>query len=241
MNKPTRPVELQVLLPVYNEAPSIEQTLREMHGVVATIAPMEFLICEDGSADGTKEILRRLAGELPLRLIQGDALKGYSRAVRDGMLAANAPYLLSMDSDGQCDPSDVQAFWELRRPDGVVVGWRKQRADSRLRRMLSRIFFSVYRLVIPVPIHDPSCPFVLAGREVVAQLVGEMGSMREGYWWEFAARVYLHRIPIVEVPIRHRIRTAGVTKVYRFRKMPEVFLRHLVALFQIRWQARKYQ
>jgi len=95
----TKP-ELEILLPVHNEAGSIEATLREIYSELLPQVSLRFVICEDGSRDNTKEILQRLAETLPIKLILSEERKGYSRAVTDGMKALQAPYLLCLDSDG---------------------------------------------------------------------------------------------------------------------------------------------
>jgi len=102
--------ELEVLLPVHNEADSIEGTVRELYDKLSPQVLLRFLICEDGSVDNTKEILCRLSEAIPMRLILSKERKGYSRAVKDGMTALEAPYLLCLDSDGQCDPKDFAKF-----------------------------------------------------------------------------------------------------------------------------------
>src|SRR5271157_6007327 len=129
---------LEVLLPVHNEAESIESTVREIYEVVSPQVALRFIICEDGSVDGTKKVVMRLRESLPLKLIMSNKRKGYSRAVIDGMKSLEADYLLCLDSDGQCDPSDFRKFWETRDRQDVAIGWRTQRADSLLRRGLSR-------------------------------------------------------------------------------------------------------
>jgi glycosyltransferase involved in cell wall biosynthesis len=60
--------ELEVLLPVHNEAESIEATVRELYTELSSKVNVGFIVCEDGSKDNTKEILRRLAQEIPMRL-----------------------------------------------------------------------------------------------------------------------------------------------------------------------------
>jgi glycosyltransferase involved in cell wall biosynthesis len=99
--------ELEILLPVHNEAGSIEATIREIYSELLPQVSLRFVICEDGSRDNTKEILQRLAETLPIKLILSEERKGYSRTVTDGMKALQAPYLLCLDSDGQCDPREA--------------------------------------------------------------------------------------------------------------------------------------
>ena len=150
---------LEVLLPVHNEAESVEATLREIFEAVSPHARMGFIISEDGSVDGTKEVLIRLGASLPLNLFMSDDRKGYSRAVIDGMRSLKADYLLCLDSDGQCDPADFRKFWEARDRQDVAIGWRIKRADSLLRRVLSRVFHIVYQLFYRAAGPRPKLPF----------------------------------------------------------------------------------
>lgn len=231
--------ELEILLPVHNEAESIESTIREIYLAVSKHATVRFIICEDGSADDTKAVLTRLSAALPLRLCMSDERKGYSRAVKDGMGLLEADYLLCLDSDGQCDPMDFAKFWEARGRQDVAIGWRVNRADTMLRRTLSRTFYLVYQAFYHVPIHDPSCPFVLAKKSVIQAVLPALGEMKEGFWWEFVARVHRGGFSIREFPVNHRSRAAGQTQVYRLSRMPGIGLRHFMALFKIWNQSRR--
>jgi len=231
-------VDLQVLLPVHNEAGSIEATIREIYEEISPKVNMEFIICEDGSVDDTKNILYTLNEKYPIKLIMSEERKGYSKAVKDGMKGLDAPYLLCLDSDGQCDPKDFWKFWDMRHQSEVIIGRRIKRADTWLRKLSSRIFYVVYKIFFNVPSNDPSCPFILTGKNIIDNLVGEMGSMQQGFWWEFTARAFLHGYKIREIPINHRKRFAGNTQVYLVRHMPKIGLKHFFALFQIRFQKR---
>ena len=62
--------------------------------------------------------------------------------------------------------------------------------------------------------------------------------MKEGFWWEFAARIARQGYAILEIPVQHRLRAAGVTQVYKVKKMPGIFLRHVAAIFKIDKQTR---
>ncbi len=231
--------DVEVLLPVHNEAESIESTVREIYAALSPRVALRFIICEDGSVDDTKQVLRRLSQELPIKLLMSDARKGYSRAVMDGMKALEAEYLLCLDSDGQCDPQDFGKFWEARERQDVAIGWRVNRSDNFLRKALSRTFYGVYRLLYRVPVHDPSCPFVLARRQVIERVAPELGEMKQGFWWEFMARIHRRGFSLREFPVNHRRRSAGQTQVYRLSRMPGIGYRHFVALFKIWFQTRK--
>lgn len=231
--------DIEILLPVHNEAGSIECTIREIHAELSPRLNIGFIICEDGSKDNTKEILRNLAEELPLRLNLSDARKGYSLALCEGMYMLKADYLLCLDSDGQCDPRDFWAFWEARGDQDVALGWRVKRADDPVRLVFSRFFYLIYQAVFRAPVHDPSCPFALMTKSVAFQLVNELGAMQQGFWWEFVARAYRRGYRIRELPVHHRSRSAGVTQVYHWSGMPGIFIRHVAAIFRIWVETRR--
>ena len=230
--------DVQILLPIHNEGESIEETIREIYAEISTFARVQFILCEDGSKDNTKEVLLRVADDIPAKLLLSDARKGYSKAVRDGMLATDAPYLLCLDSDGQCDPKDFRAMYEARNEAEVLIGWRVDRADNWMRKAMSGTFFLLWKALYRCPIHDPSCPYMLAQREVVHALASQMGAMKEGFWWEFMARVHRLGFTIREFPVQHRERASGVTQVYRLKKLPGIGYRHFLALFQILRETR---
>ena len=78
---------------------------------------------------------------------------------------------------------------------------------------------------------------VLIKREALLAVVPLMGKMDQGFWWEFSARCRKAGITPVEIPIHHRERSAGMTQIYYFRKMPGIFGRHLLALLVLRFEA----
>jgi dolichol-phosphate mannosyltransferase len=230
---------VEVLLPVHNEAESIESTVREIYEVLSPRVAVRFIICEDGSVDDTKQVLLHLSQLFPIKLLMSGERKCYSRAVIDGMKSLEAEYLLCLDSDGQCDPKDFGKFWDVRDRQDVAIGWRVNRSDNFLRKVLSRTFYHVYQLLYRVPVHDPSCPFVLAHKQVIESVVSELGEMKQGFWWEFMARVHRRGFSIREIPVNHRGRSAGKTQVYRLSRMPAIGYQHFVALFKIWLQTRK--
>jgi glycosyltransferase involved in cell wall biosynthesis len=232
------PVDLQILLPIHNEADSIESTIREIYHELSPVLRVQFILSEDGSNDNTKEILRNLATELPILLNLSEDRRGYSRALKAGMELFESPYLLCMDSDGQIDPKDFRKFWEIRETWDVVIGWRVNRADPFVRRIFSRFFYLIYQTVFRTPVSDPSCSFVLIKKPVAKRLADEVGEMHQGYWWEFIARAHRRGYHITQLPIHHRVRASGVTRVFSWDKMPGIFTRHVAAIFRIWTQTR---
>jgi dolichol-phosphate mannosyltransferase len=228
---------IDVVVPAHNEAASIGATLREFHRTVAVEArvPICFIVCEDGSSDDTVPILRELAADLPLRLVSNSVRKGYSRAVIDGLRAAQSDWVACIDSDGQCDPADFVKFLNLRDGADLVVGWRNPRADPWRRRAMSSAFGWLYRRLFDVRLRDPSCPYILVRRASLESILrGNVGILRQGFWWEFCARATALGLAIRETPVHHRIRTSGTTRIYRPARVPRIAFEHLLGLTKLR-------
>jgi dolichol-phosphate mannosyltransferase len=227
----------QVVLPAHNEADTIEAVLTEFHRVAAESGiAVSFVVSEDGSTDDTADIVRLLAARLPIELVSEPRRKGYSRAVVDGLLATTSELVVVADSDGQCDPHDLPALiGALDDATDIVIGFRHDRADSAVRKAMSAAFRLAYRLVFPVRLRDPSCPYMVMRRSaLLAALQGRPGILRQGFWWEFNARAAAAGLRTREVPIAHRSRLAGTTQVYRPTKVPRIAWEHLRGLFELR-------
>jgi dolichol-phosphate mannosyltransferase len=228
---------IDIVVPAHNEGASIGATLREFHRTVAVESkiPICFVVCEDGSSDDTVPVLRALAAELPLRLISSPMRKGYSRAVIDGLLATQSDWVACIDSDGQCDPGDFAKFLTWRDGADLVVGWRSRRADPWRRKAMSGAFGWLYRLFFDVRLRDPSCPYILIRRASLESiLAGNVGILRQGFWWEFSARATALGLAIRETPVHHRIRTSGTTQIYRPARVPRIAFEHLLGLRKLR-------
>jgi dolichol-phosphate mannosyltransferase len=228
---------IDVVVPVHNEGASIGDTLREFYNKVAVESkiPIRFVVCEDGSSDDTVPVLKALAGELPLKLISDPVRKGYSRAVIDGLRATDSEWVACIDSDGQCDPGDFAQLAALRNGADLVMGWRNPRSDSWIRKLMSGAFGLVYRIYFDVRLRDPSCPYILIRRTSLERiLAGNVGILKQGFWWEFVARATALGLTIKETPVHHRIRTSGTTQVYRPAKVPRIAMEHLLGLRKLR-------
>ncbi len=97
--------EISVLVPAFQEAGTIERVLRRVHGLGLDA---EILVVDDGSADGTAELVERLSGELPaVRLLRHERNRGKGAAVRTGIAASRGRIVLIQDADLEYDPSDI--------------------------------------------------------------------------------------------------------------------------------------
>lgn len=230
---------IDIVLPVHNEAESIGSTLQEFHRVVSLEngINIRFIVCEDGSRDNTVEVLQELGQALPILLLTDKMRKGYSRAVIDGFKASTSELVGFIDSDGQCDPADFPAFVEQHKKEDydLVFGYRNPRRDHRMRILMSNLFGFVYRSIFSIPLRDPSCPFLLVRQNALREILrGNLGILKQGFWWEFVARCVAAGLRIKEIPVTHRARSAGQTQVYLPTKVPRIAFEHLLGLLKLK-------
>ena len=222
-------------MPVYNEALSIENTLKEIHDTLNGKIDFEFIISEDGSTDGTKEILKKLENTYPMILISDDSRKYYSKAVIDGIKKADGNYLLIKDSDGQCDPKDILNFWSVKENSDLVNGYRYPRYDFAYRRFISKIFYYLYKILFNVPLRDPSFAYVFMNKKVYSSLNNFEPLMPDGFFWEFNARAKSLNFSFNEIKINHRKRSSGDTKIYTLKNLPRIAFTNGIGLLKLRF------
>ncbi|MDB5595413.1 MAG: dolichol-phosphate mannosyltransferase [Hyphomicrobiales bacterium] len=166
---------VSVVVPVRNEAGNIEALVTEIEAALSQAGPFEIVYVNDGSTDGTSRELARLAATRPyLREIAHAASCGQSAAVRSGVRAARSPVILTLDGDGQNDPSFMPAFLAALREAGpgcgLVQGQRVGRKDTGFKRMQSRIANKVRAAVLNDGTRDTGCGFKCFPREAYLAL-----------------------------------------------------------------------
>ncbi len=227
--------QVSIILPVYNERSSIESVVKEWkHELTKLKISHEFVICEDGSTDGTSEFLKKIQKTYSLVLNQVKIRRGYGGAVIDGIKTSKSEYLLSIDSDGQCDPSDFSKFWENRNRADIIIGWRTERADAIQRKVFSYLFKSVFKLLFPTQVHDPSAPYVLYKKKTILPYLKYYKFLIEGFWWGFIGTAVKKGLTVYELPINHRERLNGESVVYKINNVPGIALRNLVGLIKLK-------
>src|ERR1700736_6875808 len=135
--------ELIAVMPVYNEEANIADVITEwLQAFEHEQINARLLAVNDGSRDNTLSILRKLQSQYPDQLLVLDKPNsGHGRSCRAGYEAAlqkNAPWILQIDSDGQCDPEFFPTFWAKRNDADCVFGFRVTRDDGIVRKLVSR-------------------------------------------------------------------------------------------------------
>ena len=225
-----------MIMPVYNEADTIENTIRELYNKIANkMDNVDIWVFEDGSTDGTKEVLEKLQSEYPsLHAKMTKAKKGYPRAMQEAFLSINPieyEYVVAIDSDGQYEPDDFFKLWQIMQSDSpdIVMGRRITRREPPYRRLLSRGLQLLERVMFPVKCKDVTSVMRLMKVDLAHEVAKEVKYSPYNFWLEFTARMSLNGYRIVEIPIAYRERLGG-SKVYSAKKMPKVILSEFIAL-----------
>lgn len=227
----TKPISLIIL--VHQEAESIEQVIKEFYEKVTSRLPgSEFIVCEDGSTDGTKEILLRIKDKYRLTLDMHERKRGYTKAMRDGFAAAKNPVILFSDSDGQHDPED---FWKMREKLSdfdMVVGWKKNRRDAWYRLILTRVFNTFIGWYFKVKLHDTNCGFRVMNKKVVDFLLKQNWRLQYGNSAELTVKAYHGGFKVTEMPVNHFPRRFGISRGLPVKKLPQIIL-HILKNFPL--------
>lgn len=211
------PTRISVLVPVRDEAESVRPLLAELVPVLEGIGrPWEILFIDDGSTDGTRDILRDATEEIPgVRMIRFTRNFGKAAAYMAGFRHAGGRIIVTMDGDLQDDPGEIpEMLRELEEGDNdLVVGWKKERlANEPVKKIPSVVYNRIKSLLFGLSLHDSNSGYRVMRRPVMESLDLYGGNYR--FIPELAA---LRGYRVAEVPVHHRARQFGQSKFGPFR------------------------
>ncbi len=198
----------------------------------AGLGAYELLFVDDGSTDGTPDVLRDLIRREPrVRVLRIAANSGLSAALAAGFRYARGRIVATLDADLQNDPADIPRLLAALEGYDVVCGVRRERHDSWLRRISSRIANSIRNRVTRENISDVGCTLRVYRREALEGL-----PMFSGMHRFLPTLLKLNGARVIELPVRHRPRLHGEAK-YNVRNRA---WRALVDLLAVRWMQRRW-
>lgn len=203
--------DISVVIPVYNEGANIRPLTSEVFAALAGRIHYELIFVDDGSVDDTPDEVERMIQQSPVVLLcRHSRNRGQSAAVRTGVQAARAQIVAVLDGDGQNDPVDILELYGQLVADlslTMVIGERRHRKDSRLRRISSKIANAVRSRLLGDGIADTGCGIKVFYRDRYLSL---------------PAFDHMHRfLPalmqrdggnVIALPVNHRPRMHGLSK-----------------------------
>jgi len=206
-------VHVSVIAPIYNEHENLPDLVNRIGEVMSPLPYTWELVCvDDGSRDGSNEILAELAVSRPwLRPYYLRRNYGQSTAMQAGFDVARGEILVTIDGDMQNDPADIPRLLQMldERPEiDIISGWRRHRQDKTMSRKIpSMIANRLISKVTGVRLHDYGCSLKLYRREAVryVKIYGELHRFIPALAHEFGAKV-------MEAEVNHFPRTKGKSK-----------------------------
>lgn len=170
---------LTVVLPAYNEAESIQETVRGLAAALSELGDgYEIVVVDDGSEDATLAALRTLAEEFPtVGYVASERNHGKGHAIRQGCRAAEGDFVLLLDADGDLDPGLLETFFQrAHRTDADVVIGSKRHPDSEVsyplsRRVMSKGYAGMVKLLLGLDVSDTQVGMKLLRAEAVESVM----------------------------------------------------------------------
>jgi len=229
--------ELSVVVPLYNEEASLPHLVEKLLNALRPIGrSFELVLVDDGSRDGTAALLREQASRVPeLVAVLLRRNYGQTAAMAAGFDASQGPLIVTLDGDLQNDPEDIPLLLSQLEQSNLdlVSGWRHQRQDNRLSRLLPSLLANrLIAGVTGVRLHDYGCSLKAYRREVVADmnLYGELHRF-------LPALAFIEGARIGEVKVNHHPRRYGRSK-YGIDRTFRVLMDLLTVWFMKRFLTR---
>jgi dolichol-phosphate mannosyltransferase len=207
-------MELSVVVPVLNEQDNVAPLIAEIRAALDGATDYEVVYVNDGSSDATAARLAAIQKEFPrLRVLHHAQRSGQSAALWNGVKAAHAPWIATLDGDGQNDPADIPRLLAVLRDPArpanlqLVAGHRRKRRDTWLKRLSSRIANGVRARLLRDATPDTGCGLKLFARDAYLAL-----PFFDHMHRFLPALVQRNGGATVSVEVHHRPRTRGASK-----------------------------
>jgi glycosyltransferase involved in cell wall biosynthesis len=215
-----RPTGLSVFFPAYNDSGTIASLVITALRTARRLTPdYEVIVVNDGSADGTAEILDELAHIYPqVRIVDHRQNRGYGGALRTGFETATRELVFYTDGDAQYDPAEMEALW--RRLDDrvdLVNGYKISRSDPLHRLIIGRIYHYTVKILFGLRVRDVDCDFRLMRRSIFEKVRLEKNS--GVICLEMMKKIQDAGFRIAEVPVHHYHRAYGKSQFFNFRRL----------------------
>jgi len=205
-------MDLSIVIPLYNEEESIPELYEWLKQVLeANGLSYEIIFVDDGSADNSWAIIKRLAGESPhVKAIRFRCNYGKSPGLYCGFAKAQGDVVITMDADLQDSPDEIPGLYRMIKNEGydLVSGWKQKRYDPLSKTLPTKLFNAMARMVSGIKLHDFNCGLKAYRKEVVKSI--EVYNDMHRYVPYLAKNAGFTRIG--EKVVRHQARKYGKTK-----------------------------
>ena len=173
-------LQVSIIIPLLNEKESLPELSDWINRVcVANSLSYEVIFIDDGSKDGSWEMIEELGAKNPnIKGIKFRRNYGKSAALDTGFEAAEGEVIITMDADLQDSPDEIPELYKMIASEGydLVSGWKKKRYDPIMKTIPTRLFNWATRRMSGIKLHDFNCGLKAYKKEVV-KAIDVMGEM----------------------------------------------------------------
>lgn len=220
---PLDPISL--ILVAHNEALTVEREITSLQDeIVRRIPRSEFIVAEDGSTDGTTQIVKRLAKELGVIHLSSEKRRGYRNAFLEAVSSAKNDYIFFCDSGLKYDAKDFWKLYDERLKYDLIVGRRTNRQDQAYRRLLTYAYNLLLRAIFCLKdVQDADGGFRLFNGRVVESILKKRLEFDQLIGSEIVIRANRAGLRYREVPVAY-FRRIGTSRGLPATKIPRVIV-----------------
>ena len=221
-------MKLSIIIPVFNEANTVEELVGKVLAVDISPLEKEVIVVESNSTDGSRELVSKMEKTLALKVVYQERPRGKGNALKDGLKAASGDIILIQDADLEYDVNDYR---ELLKPilegrAAFVLGSRRIGKDWKIRKFITdkfyaqainfgaEIYTTLFNVLYGVRLTDPATMYKVFKRECLAGI-----EFKSNYFeldWEIVAKFIRKGFIPLEEPVNYASRSSAEGKKIRF-------------------------
>ncbi len=236
VKKKSKNIVYSLVIPVLNECSNLHKLVMEISRSLKKISSYEIIIVDDGSTDETKLIVSeiiKVLSDITIIFVEHEKRYGQSAGLLSGIKASNGNIIITLDGDGQNDPSDIVKMLSVRksiRYNDLIIGNRVNRNDVFSKRFASRAAFFIRKIILKDNTPDTGCGLKVFNKNFFLELPYFNHIHR---FLPFLFKVYGGRVLSVEV--NHRPRDRGASNYSNFQR----FRVGLLDILGVKWLASR--
>ncbi|OGE82645.1 MAG: glycosyl transferase [Candidatus Doudnabacteria bacterium RIFCSPHIGHO2_01_FULL_49_9] len=225
---------ISVFFPCYNDKGTIATLVLEAKMVLENITDdFEIIVVEDGSTDGSRELLVELEKEVPqLRVILHEKNNGYGAALQSGFRTATKDLIFYTDGDAQYDVKEIpKLLAKMTANIDIVNGYKIKRSDPFHRIIIGYIYQEVMRFAFWLPIKDPDCDFRIMRRKIFDKVT--LTSKTGTICIEMVKKFQQAGFRFAEVGVSHFFRIYGKSQFFNFPRVARTLIQLVSLWFEL--------
>ncbi len=219
---------LSIFFPSLNDATILPELIRKAtENAKKVTSDFEIIVINDGSIDNTEEVLQKLKKNNPfLKSVHHKINRGYGGALISGFNASTKDWVFYTDGDGQYDVNELPLLVEILEGDTTVVnGFKIQRDDSIVRKMIGSTYNLLLHFLYKVPVSDIDCDFRLIKKSTLSNIT--LHSNSGLICLELLLKLQKNKACFKEMGVHHFARRFGKSQFFSIKHLVKTLREHI--------------